>query len=59
MFAQNWSGKSEHQYFDFGRNQLLTGAPLLFAGNIRNDEHTIKAGLNYHFNFASPLTLRY
>lgn len=59
LFAQNWSGKIEYQYFDFGRNQLLIGTPLVFAGNFRNDEHTIKAGLNYHFNLASPLTPRY
>ena len=52
MFAQNWSGKIEYQYFHFDNNQLFVGAPLVGLGNFRDEEHTIKAGLNYHFNFA-------
>jgi outer membrane immunogenic protein len=59
MFAQNWSGKIEYQYYDFGRNGLFVGAPLVFAGDVRNDQHTIKGGLNYHFNLLSPLAPRY
>ena len=59
MFAQNWSGKLEYQYFDFGGRQLFVGAPLVAVPNWREEEHTIKAGLNYRFNFASPLTARY
>jgi outer membrane immunogenic protein len=59
MFAQNWSGKLEYQFFDFGRRQLFTGAPLAVAGTFREEEHTIKAGINYHFNFGSPVVARY
>lgn len=59
MFAQNWSGKIEYQYFQFDRNQLFVGTPLVGLGNFRDEEHTIKVGLNYHFNFANPLAPRY
>jgi hypothetical protein len=54
MFEQT-GGKVRRQR---RRNQLLTGAPLLFAGNIRNDEHTIEAGLNYHLNLGGSLIPR-
>jgi outer membrane immunogenic protein len=55
MFTQNWSGKIEYQYYDFGtRNALFTTpAGVVTAVGFRNDEHTIKAGLNYRFNWGS------
>jgi outer membrane immunogenic protein len=28
-------------------------------GSFHNDEHTLKAGVNYRFNFASPVVARY
>jgi len=49
MFAQNWSAKVEYMYYDFDRNistTFATGA----SGNFRDEEHVIKAGLNYRFN---------
>ena len=52
LFTQNWSGKIEYQYYDFGTMNFLAPGVLL-AGNVRNDEHTIKAGLNYRFNLGS------
>jgi outer membrane immunogenic protein len=55
MFAQNWSAKLEYQYYRFDNNQLLVGTPLLLVGNFRDEEHTIKLGLNYRFNLAGPL----
>ena len=51
MFAPNWSAKVEYQYYDF-RNMNVT-FPLVAVGTYRNEEHTIKVGLNYHFNFGS------
>jgi outer membrane immunogenic protein len=27
----------------------------LIAGNFRNDQHTIKVGLNYRFNWGAPV----
>lgn len=59
MFAQNWSAKVEYQYYQFDNNQLFAGAPLVGLGNFRDEEHTIKAGLNYRFNFGNALAARY
>lgn len=56
MFAQSWSAKLEYQYYRFDNNQLLIGTPLVVAGNFRDEEHTVKLGLNYRFNLAGPLT---
>ena len=53
LFTQNWSGKIEYQYYDFGN----VTAP---GGNFRNDEHTIKAGLNYRFGWGgAPVVAKY
>jgi outer membrane immunogenic protein len=59
MFAQNFSGKIEYQYYDFGSSHFT--APLAFIpfGAIRNDEHTLKAGVNYRFNWPSSVVARY
>jgi outer membrane immunogenic protein len=55
MFTQNWSGKIEYQYYDFGNVNVFNGAGLP-VGSFRNDEHTIKVGLNYRFNWgAAPV----
>jgi len=51
LFTPNWSGKIEYQYYDFGDVNFIT--PRGNFGSFRNDEHTIKAGLNYRFNLGS------
>ncbi len=56
MFTQNWSGKVEYQYFDFGNTSWNIGAT---AFNVKNDQHTVKAGLNYRFNWGGPVVARY
>jgi len=58
MFTQNWSGKIEYQYYDFGHVNVFDGTGA-FVGNIHNDQHTIKAGLNYRFNWGGPVVARY
>jgi outer membrane immunogenic protein len=50
LFTQNWSGKIEYQYYDFGNVNVFDNAGT-FLGRIRNDEHTIKVGLNYRFGW--------
>ena len=45
MFAQNWSAKVEYQYYDFGKTNFVTPAVLTAFGSTRNDEHTVKAGI--------------
>ena len=53
LFTQNVSGKIEYQYYDFGRGAFnAVGLPVV---NGRNEEHTVKAGLNYRFNFGGPV----
>lgn len=59
MFAPNWSAKAEYQYYDFGDSRFLAPALLVPLGTFHNDEHTLKLGVNYRFNFASPVVARY
>ena len=51
LFTQNWSGKVEYQYYDFGTVTFNLPRPATF----RNDQHTIKVGLNYRFNWGAPV----
>jgi outer membrane immunogenic protein len=52
MFAPSWSAKVEYQYFDFGNTAFTVGGTTY---DVKNDEHTVKAGLNYRFNWGGPL----
>lgn len=54
MFAPSWSAKLEYQYYDLGRVNFV--APV---GSFRNDEHTIKLGVNYRFNWGGPVASAY
>lgn len=59
LFAPNWSAKVEYQYYNFG-NTTFTGGPADIVGSsVRNDEHTIKAGLNYRFGWGGPVVAKY
>ncbi len=55
MFAPNWSAKAEYQYYNFGNATFVTPA----LGTFTTDDHTIKAGVNYRFNWAGPVAARY
>jgi outer membrane immunogenic protein len=59
MVAPNWSVKGEYMYYDFGSSRFVTPAPLAPFGNFHTDDHTLKLGVNYRFNFASPVVARY
>lgn len=59
MFAQNWSAKAEYQYYDFGDSRFLAPGVLTPFGTFHNDEHAVKVGVNYRFNFSSPVVARY
>jgi outer membrane immunogenic protein len=50
MSAQSWSGKIEYQYYNFGNANFVTPVALAAFGRDRLDEHSVKAGINYHFN---------
>jgi outer membrane immunogenic protein len=59
MFAQNWSAKIEYMYYDFGSSRFTTPTGLAPFGSFRTDDQTVKAGLNYHFNWVGPVAARY
>lgn len=59
MFAPSWTVKAEYQYYDFGDSRFLAPAALVPFGTFQNDQHTVKVGVNYRFNFASPAGARY
>ena len=59
MFAPSWSAKLEYQYYNFGNTSFITPAPLVAFGSTRNDEQTVKAGINYRFNWGGPVVARY
>jgi outer membrane immunogenic protein len=59
MFAPNWSAKVEYQYYNFGDTTFTTGPAPIVGIRFRDDEHTVKAGLNYRFNWGVPAVARY
>ena len=59
MFTQNWSGKIEYQYYNFGNSSFTTPAGLVPFGSFRTDDHVVKAGINYRFNWGGPMVAKY
>ena len=62
MFAPSWSAKVEYQYYNFGdTNITVPAAPAGGASSVsyRSDEHTVKAGVNYRFNWGGPVVAKY
>jgi outer membrane immunogenic protein len=60
LFSPNWSAKVEYQYYNFGNTTFGTSSPPDIAGaRFRDDEHTVKAGLNYRFGWGGPVAARY
>ncbi|MDE2332608.1 MAG: porin family protein [Bradyrhizobium sp.] len=58
MFATNWSAKFEYQYYNFG-NTTFTSPASVAGARFQDDEHTVKAGLNYRFGWGGPVATRY
>jgi outer membrane immunogenic protein len=56
MFAPNWSAKAEYQYYNFGSANFSAPGPLVAAGSFTTDDHVVRAGINYRFNWAGPVT---
>jgi outer membrane immunogenic protein len=52
LFAPNWSGKVEYMYADFGSATYVStiGGGVGLSATV----HTIKGGINYHFNWGGP-----
>ena len=59
MFAPNWSAKVEYQYYNFGSTTFTSGPAEIVGTRFRDDEHTVKAGLNYRFGWGGPVATRY
>ena len=59
MFAPNWSAKVEYQYYNFGNTTFTRGPAEIVGASYRNDEHTVKAGLNYRFGWGGPAVAKY
>jgi len=58
MFAPNWSAKAEYQYYNFGNTTFTS--PVAIAGTrFRDDEHTVKVGVNYRFGWGGPVAAKY
>ena len=59
VMATNWSAKAEYQYYDFGKTRFTAGPPAIVGTSFKNDEHTVKAGINYRFTWGGPAVPRY
>jgi outer membrane immunogenic protein len=59
MFAPNWSAKLEYQYYNFGSTTFTGGPPEIVGARFRDEEHTVKAGLNYRFGWGGPAATQY
>ena len=58
MFAPAWSAKLEYQYYNFDTTTVTsTAIPASFS--YRDDLHTVKLGVNYHFNWGGPVVAKY
>jgi len=55
MFAPSWSAKVQYHYYNFGNTRFDAPALLVPFGSFSNDDHTLKIGPNYRFNWASPV----
>jgi outer membrane immunogenic protein len=58
LFAPNWSAKAEYQYYNFGTTTFTGPAPIA-GSRFRDDEHTVKVGVNYRFGWGGPAATRY
>ncbi|MGB3867030.1 MAG: outer membrane protein [Xanthobacteraceae bacterium] len=55
MFAPNWSAKVEYLYADLDGQDYFNGT--LSSG--RTSLNSVKAGINYHFNWGGPVVAKY
>jgi outer membrane immunogenic protein len=59
LFAPNWSVKGEYQYYNFGSTSFTSGPAPIVGSRSRNDEQTVKLGINYRFGWGGPAATRY
>ncbi|WP_315833391.1 porin family protein [Bradyrhizobium prioriisuperbiae] len=58
LFTPNWSAKVEYQYYNFGNTDVTVPSTSTIV-SFKNDVHTVKAGLNYRFNWGGPVVAKY
>jgi outer membrane immunogenic protein len=53
MFAHQWSAKVEYLYLDLGNVSVISNNPLTAGAQVKydwkNQDHIVRAGVNYHF----------
>ena len=59
LFAPNWSAKAEYQYYNFGNTAVTAGPADVVGVRSREDDHTVKLGVNYRFGWGGPPGSRY
>lgn len=59
MFAPSWSAKAEYQYYNFGSTTFTSGPAEIVGRRFRDDEQTVKVGVNYRFGWGGPTGPRY
>jgi outer membrane immunogenic protein len=59
MFAPNWSAKAEYQYYNFGSTTFTSGPAPIVGSRYRDDDHTVKVGVNYRFGWGGPVQSKY
>ena len=59
MFAPSWSAKIEYQYYNFGSTHLHGRSRRHRGYAASRRRATVKAGLNYRFNWGGPVVARY
>ncbi|WP_454626904.1 outer membrane protein [Bradyrhizobium cenepequi] len=59
MFAPNWSAKAEYQYYNFGHTTFTGGPAEIVGARFKDDEHTVKVGVNYRFGWGGPVASKY
>jgi len=60
-FAPNWSAKVEYLYMDLGRQDFFatTATGCCTFQSTRLTDNIVRAGVNYHFNWAQPVVAKY
>jgi outer membrane immunogenic protein len=59
MFAPSWSAKAEYQYYNFGSSTFTAGPAPIVGQRFRDDDHTVKVGVNYRFGWGGPAGVKY
>jgi outer membrane immunogenic protein len=58
-FAPNWSAKVEYIHYGFGNDTAPSSTLAPSPSALRLNIDTVKAGVNYHFNWSGPVVARH